>query len=476
MEAVMSVPFEEMSRVYNAQQEARWRVARTSAVERIEKLEKLRDALWAHRAQMQEALQADFRKHPGETDLTEFLPMIGEINHTIRHLSGWMRPRKVKTPKILLGTRSEVRYEAKGQVLVLSPWNYPVNLLIGPLVAAIAAGNVVILKPSSKVPETAAFLKHLFDELYPEDEVFLFAGGTDVSKALLELRFDHIFFTGSTEVGRKVMTAAAANLTPVTLELGGKSPVIVDASADIRKTAERVLWGKFVNGGQTCVAPDYMLIHESRRQEFIDHSCRIIEERFGRNQSTRKANPSFCRLVSRGHIEGLLDLLERSESSGAQVEFGGGADLETHFLEPTIVTGVDIDSPLMKEEIFGPILPVITFSRLSEAVEMVQAGEKPLALYVFSEDEGNTEYVLSNTTSGGSCVNTVMLHLANPDLPFGGVGASGMGSYHGFHGFETLSHKRAVLHQGRLDTLKMFYPPYTDKVRGLISKAARFLS
>lgn len=428
----------------------------------------------ARQPELQEAIHRDFRKNAGETDLTEIYPVISEINHAIRHLASWMRPQRVKTPLALWGTSSEIRYEPKGMVLILSPWNYPFNLLMSPLVAAIASGNCVMMKPSSKVPQTARFLKSLIDEVFPENEIALIEGSSAVADSLLELPFDHIFFTGSPRIGKTVMQAAANHLASVTLELGGKSPAVIDETADIKTATERLLWGKFLNAGQTCVAPDYLLIHESRLGAFLNEAKRALTKRYGPNEGSRQQSPDFCRLVSTGHLEGLKKILADSINAGAKIETGGAIDDSERYLAPTILTGVTPESPIMKEEIFGPILPVITFRSVPEAISLIQSKEKPLALYVFSSDARQIESLIRNTTSGGTCVNTLIIHLGNPHLPFGGVGMSGMGNYHGFYGFKTFSHERAVLRQGWPDILKFFYPPYTPTVRKLIDLLTRY--
>ncbi|MFI5350481.1 MAG: aldehyde dehydrogenase family protein [Elusimicrobiota bacterium] len=465
-----------MKNIFEAQRLNRWNVARTSAEERIAKLRRLRDALVAQRERLHKALHDDFRKNPGEADLTEVFPVVSEINHIIKHLAHWMRPSSVPTPLALFGTSSELRLEPKGLVLILSPWNYPINLLINPLAAAMAAGNCCVLKPSSKVPHTSAFVKRLMGELFPENEVAVFEGSAAVSDSLLELPFDHIFFTGSPRIGKTVMAAAAKNLATVTLELGGKSPVVVDETADIRKAAERTMWGKFLNAGQTCVAPDYLLIHESRAAEFIAESKRVLAERFGPTEDARRASPDLCRLVSVGHAQGLEKVLAEAVRRGAKVEVGGACDAAERYMSPTLLSGVAEDSPIMQDEIFGPILPILTFRSLDEAVRLIRSKDKPLALYVFSRDERVVERVLRDTTAGGTCVNSAIIHLANSDLPFGGVGNSGMGNYHGYFGFRALSHERAVLRQGPLDVLKFFYPPYTERTRKLIRLALDYLT
>ncbi len=465
----------ELQRVFDLQRANHWKLAKSTAEDRIARLIRLRDGIWARRKEIHQAILEDFGKNPSETDMTEIFPTLAEIKHTIKHLRRWMKPTNVGTPWALFGTHSEVRYEAKGVVLILSPWNYPINLLINPLVAAMAAGNSVIVKPSSKVPSTARFLKSFFAEIFEENEVALFDGSSAVADALLELPFDHIFFTGSPRIGKVVMTAAAKHLASVTLELGGKSPVIADQTADPRKLAERVLWGKFINAGQTCVAPDYLLLHESLLQSFLAEARKVIDHRFGETEEARKAIPDFCRAVSDDHLKGLRRVLQEAIAAGAQVEIGGVADPAQRYLSPTVLSGVLEDSPIMREEIFGPILPILTFSSLDDAIRIIQSKEKPLALYIFSSDKATVEHILSNTTAGGTCVNSVVIHLANPDLPFGGVGNSGMGNYHGLYGFRSLSHERAVLRQGRFDSLKNFYPPYIESVNKMIRFAMKGL-
>ncbi|HLD44190.1 MAG TPA: aldehyde dehydrogenase family protein [bacterium] len=461
--------------IYNKQKQNSLKIAKTSADARIHKLKKIRTAILEKRTDIQRAIHADFQKHPLETDLTEIYPVLSEISHAIRHLKAWMKPKAVGTPLLLYGTKSEIRYEPKGVVLILSPWNYPFQLCLIPLMTALAAGNTVIIKPSSKVPRTATFLQKFVSELFEEDEVAVLTGDADVADALLELPFDHIFFTGSIPVGKKVMAAAAKHLTPVTLELGGKSPVIIHESADIQKTAERVMWGKFVNAGQTCVAADYAFVHKSVHDDFVSACQKIITTRYGKNANEQKLSPDYCRLVSRASLGHLKKLLDESLAKGAKLVMGGHADVNDRYLCPTMITNVTLDSPLMQEEIFGPILPLITFDKLDEVYDIIRSRPRPLALYVFAKDNHFIETILNNTSSGGACINTLMVHLANNELPFGGIGYSGMGNYHGHFGFRTFSHERAVLRQGCLDTLKHFYPPYTERVKQKIDWALKFV-
>ncbi len=461
--------------LFDAQTAHRWTKARTTARERAERLRRLRATILDRKDELCEAIHADLRKHPTEVELTELQPVLGELNHTIKHLGGWMRPRRVPSPLTLFGTRGEVRYEPKGVVLIQGPWNYPFNLMINPLVAAIAAGNCAILKPSEKTPNTSRFIASLVESVFEPREVTVVEGDADVARALLDLPFDHIFFTGSPRVGQYVMEAAARHLTPVTLELGGKSPVIVDEAADVEQAARRIVWGKLINAGQTCVAPDYALVAESRKAEFVASAKRAIAASYGETEASRKQSADLCRLVDRASYERLTGLLRDAVERGATVEIGGEGDADERYLAPTILTDVDPASDLMREEIFGPILPVLTYRSLDDAIRAINGRAKPLALYVFSNRTATIDRVIAETTAGGTAINNVVLHLANPDLPFGGVGASGMGNYHGEFGFRTFSHERAVLTQGRLSFFQYLYPPYTDRVRGLVARITSWL-
>ena len=455
---------------YEKQQTNKTNVARTGAKERIGKLKRLRQAIMEQRQDIAAAIAADFGKHPVETDITEILPVLCELRHTIRHLARWMKPKRVGTPLVLFGTRSFIRYEPRGVVLIIAPWNYPLTLMLNPLIAAIAAGNCAIVKTSEKVPHTSAFLVQFINSLFPEEEIAVFAGDKIDNAHLFELQYDHIFFTGSTRVGKLVMSEAARHLTPVTLEMSGKSPAIVDETADIEKAAQRILFGKFLNAGQTCVAPDYVLLHRTRLDAFISHAEKILSRRYP------AGSDGFARLINGPHRERLRKMLDRSLEQGATVAIGGPVDTRRNFMPPTIVTGVTPDSPLMTEEIFGPILPVVTFDTQEDAVEIIRGREIPLALYLFSSDRKNSLHLLNTVRSGGACLNTTVIHLVNGNLPFGGIGTSGIGSYHGFHGFETLSHKRAVLEQGPIDILRLFYPPYSSGMKRRIDALIHHLS
>lgn len=458
--------------LFARQQAARWRIAATTATQRKAKLRALLAALLAHRAEAHAALAADFRKSPEEVDLTELYPVISEIKDALRHLSRWMRPRKVPTPIGLFGSAGTIRHEPRGVVLIISPWNYPIYLTLGPLVSALAAGNCFILKPSEFTPHTTAFLRKLLAGLFPEDEVALVEGDAGAAQALLALPFDHIFFTGSPAVGKVVMKAAAEHLTSVTLELGGKSPVLVDADADLRTAARRIAWGKVLNGGQTCVAPDYVLVHERVHDALVGELQAALQAFHGADAATRKASPDLARIINDRHFDRLKGLLD---SSQATVAFGGEHDAATRYIAPTLLTEVDPAAPIMQEEIFGPLLPILRMPDLDAAVAFVNARPKPLALYVFSGDRRTAEVLIARTTAGGSCINDTILHFAHTGLPTGGVNTSGFGKAHGQHGFQAFSNARGVLRQRtRFSAIQLMYPPYTSFVRRMINLTLRF--
>jgi aldehyde dehydrogenase (NAD+) len=454
-------------------QARRWELAQTSAKERVERLERLRSHLINRRESLAEALYADFRKPRAETESTEVLPALMELAHTLKHLKAWMKPRKVPTPLLLAGTSSEVRYEPKGVVLIIAPWNYPFGLAINPLIAAVAAGNCVMLKPSEKTPRTSEFLASLVRDTFEPSEVTVVQGGPEVGDALLRLPFDHFFFTGGPRVGRKVMEAAAKHLAGVTLELGGKSPAVVDATADVKAAAERIIWGKFLNAGQTCIAPDYVYVHASKEEAFLSEVKEAVERFYGKTDEARRASPDLCRLVDDAAFARVRGLLDRTVTAGARVVTGGAVDEASRYIAPTVLADVAEEAPVMEEEIFGPVLPVLRYESPDTVVRTIRQGGKPLALYVFSQDEAAVELLLRQTSAGGTVVNNVVIHFANPNLPFGGVGQSGMGAYHGEEGFRELSHGRAVMRQGRASLAHFFFPPYTGKAQQLARIASR---
>jgi len=430
-----------------------WRRSQLEALERM--LGERGDALV-------EALRADLGKPVLEAWATDVGAVRQEAALARKRLARWTRPEKVPTPLNLRPARSRIVREPLGVVLIIAPWNYPVQLLLAPLVGAIAAGNAAVLKPSEVTPHTSAALGQAVADYLDPEAVAVVEGGVPETQALLAERFDHIFYTGNGRVGRIVMQAAAKHLTPVTLELGGKSPCIVDADVDVDVAARRIAWGKFLNAGQTCVAPDYLLVHEDREAELVAALERTVREFYGDDP---RASADYARIVSPRHHERLAKLLD-----GLDVAFGGQVDPESRYIAPTVVRNVAGDSPLMQEEIFGPILPVLRVPDVESAVEIVRRGDKPLALYVFTRDAEVEQAVVRGTSSGGVCVNGTLWHLANPAMPFGGVGESGMGAYHGRHTFETFSHRKPVLTKGWRFDPRVLYPPYSRLKTALVKR------
>ena len=428
---------------------------------RVGTLRRLRSLVVAHERQLLDAVAADFGKPRFEAWAAEIGFVLTDIDHTLAQLDSWMRPRKVSTPLAFRPGRSSVVPEPLGVTCVIAPWNYPVQLLLLPMVAAIAAGNAVVGKPSELAPATAEALAALVAEL-DDPAVALVLGGVPETTELLTHRFDHILYTGNGRVARIVMRAAAEHLTPVTLELGGKSPAIVSSRADIDVAARRIAWGKFLNAGQTCIAPDYVLVERAVHDRFVEALRSQIESFYGNDVA---ATADFARIVNDSHFERLQRLL----GSGT-VAIGGSSDAARRYIAPTVLTGVTRDDPVMHEEIFGPILPVIAVDSIDAAVDFVNGDDKPLALYTFSDAEAENDRVIAATSSGGVCVNGTIMHISNPHLPFGGVGESGMGSYHGRYGFDTFSHHRAVFRRSTRVDPALLYPPYTRRKEALVRR------
>jgi aldehyde dehydrogenase (NAD+) len=436
-------------------------MARTTCRQRIERLERLHAAILRHTDSLREALWKDFRKGVAETDISEISVVTSEIRHTRRHLYTWMWPRPVGTPLALLGSRSEVRREPKGVSLIIAPWNYPVQLALVPLVSAIAAGNCAILKPSEFTPHSAAVLRSIVESCFPAEEVAVVEGGVETAQALLQHPFDHIFFTGSPAVGRIIMAAAAKHLSSVTLELGGKSPVVIDETADLDTAAAKVAWIKAMNGGQICIAPDYVLVHEKVHDAFVQKVGEKWEQFYGKTPESRLTTPDFCRIINDRNFDRLGGLVEDAVQKGASVRFGGRQERSERYLEMTVLTEVDDDMAIMQEEIFGPILPIQKVSSLAAAVGRIRSRPKPLAMYIFSHRRENIEYLLNETSSGNVSVNDCAAHYYNTNLPFGGTGNSGIGKAHGEFGFLEFTNQRGILHQNRIfPTTDLFMPPY----------------
>ena len=469
--ATLETPTKEIQRLFQLQKENQFKVANTTANERIQKLDKLYKATMKYRPQLKEALFNDYKKHPSEVDLTETYPVTSEIKHAKSHLRRWMSNQKVTTPIALMGSSSYIKYEPKGVVLIISPWNFPFNLTFGPLASAIAAGNTVIIKASEHTPHTAALMKKMITEIFDENEVVVLEGGVPTSQALLELPFNHIFFTGAPSIGKIVMRAAAKHLTSVTLELGGKSPTIIDKTANIETAARRTAWGKFMNNGQVCIAPDYIFVHESKKQAFIDAVKKNVETFYSQNIDQAS---SYCRIVNNHHYNRVKGYIDDAVSKGAKIEMGGNGDGEQDFIPPTLMTNVAKDSTLMTEEIFGPVLPVYGYTDLNEVINEINVKEKPLALYIYSSSKKNQNYIMNNTRAGNTCINHNGVHFFNTHLPFGGSNNSGIGKAHGKHGFEAFSNARGILKQHIPNALELLMPPYNNFKQTLIDLTIKF--
>lgn len=429
---------------------------------RKRQLERMNAMLEERETEFLDALAADLGKPRLEAWATDLGIVITEIEHALRHLTSWVKPERVWTPLVQRPGRAAIHREPFGVVLVIAPWNYPVHLLLLPMVGALAAGNTVVGKPSEVTAHTSAVLARVVPEYLDPDCVAIVEGGVAETQTILAERFDHVFYTGNGRVGRIVMEAAAKHLTPVTLELGGKSPVIVDDAANIEVAARRITFGKFLNAGQTCIAPDYALVARHRADELVDQIGRAIHDFYGPDPA---ASPDYARIVNDAHFQRLEQLL----ADGTKA-VGGETRASERYIAPTVLRDAAPDSAVMTEEIFGPILPVLPVADADEAIEFVNERDRPLALYVFSESDAVQERVLERTSSGGACVNGTMMHVTVPELPFGGVGPSGMGAYHGKAGFDVFSHRKSVLVKStRLDP-KIGYPPYTRVKERLIRR------
>ncbi len=441
---------------------------------RIRRLDDLLGAIIKDKDALVRAMVEDFgSRSVHEILMSELFTTVSGIRYLKENLAEWMKPEKRKVPWVLQRGRARVLFQPKGVVGIISPWNYPFYLAILPLATALAAGNRAMLKPSELTPRTADLMARLLSGVFPQDLAATVTGGPEVGAAFSALPFDHLFFTGSTTVGRKVMEAAARNLTPVTLELGGKSPALVTPGFPLDKAAERICAGKFFNAGQTCVAPDYVMVHAGREEAFADLAAAVLEKAF----PTLALNPDYTAIVNDGHFRRLAALAEDAAGKGARVirvnPAGEELPPEARKMAPTLVLNPDDSMGVMQEEIFGPILPVLGYRDLDEALDRINARERPLSLYVFDEDEKRVEDILARTSSGGVCVNEIMLQVAADDLPFGGVGKSGMGAYHAREGFLAFSHARGVFHQDRLNPRFLFVPPYTRALERLLNLLIR---
>jgi aldehyde dehydrogenase (NAD+) len=442
------------------QKENQFKIGNSTPGQRITKLNALKEAIEVtFREAIKTALHQDLGKPVVETEMSEIYQVIGDIKYAKTNLHKWMGTKRVPTPLAMLGTASYIKHEPKGVCLIISPWNFPFNLTFGPLVSAIAAGNTVIIKPSEMTPNSSVLMKKIIASVFNEDEVAVVEGEVETSTALLELPFNHIFFTGSPVVGKIVMTAAAKHLASVTLELGGKSPTLIDETANLKTAAKKIMWGKFMNCGQICVSPDYVLIKDTVKDQFVAECKSWLKCYYGDDPQVSK---SYGRIVSDKHFEHLSKHLENAKDQNAIIETGGNTDAASKYIAPTIISDLQDDASLLKEEIFGPILPIVTYTTLDKALAYVNEKERPLALYIYSKNKEHIKKIIDNTRAGGTCVNNNIIHYANHNLPFGGINNSGIGKSHGYFGFRAFSNERAIAKQYAFGIAELLFPPYTD--------------
>lgn len=418
---------------------------------RIECLKNLKQAVAAHEQEILEAVYKDLHKDPIDGYSTEIAGFYAEVKYALKNISSWAQIESVETPVYMLPSKSYLQKEPYGVTLIISPWNYPFQLLMMPLIGAVAAGNTALLKPSELSAHTSTVLEKIINNAFPQEYLHVVQGGVEETQALIALPVDYIFFTGSVSVGKIVMAAAARNLTPLTLELGGKSPTIVHEDANLVTAAHRISWGKFLNAGQTCVAPDYVLVHQSKRDAFIEELIKVIQKYYGEDASRHKR---YCRIINDRHFRRLTGLLDSQK-----IIHGGGSNAEDRYIEPTILSPVDWDDPIMGDEIFGPILPVLTYSALDDIIHKINERPKPLALYLFSDDESVQKRITEEISFGGGAINNTIMHVVSHFLPFGGIGFSGMGKYHGKYSFDTFSHYKSILKSSSIvDPVKLAEP------------------
>ncbi len=464
----------QIKRIYLQQQQNKRNIILTDAETRIAKLKKIEGWILSHRTEISAAVDADFKKSPAEVESQEIFLVLSEIRHAVRHLKSWMKPKSTRRTLPLITVRTWIQYEPKGLVLIISPWNFPFLLAAGPLVSALAAGNCIIIKPSEFSPHTSRLVRTMVTELFLENEVAIICGTKEVAGELLKYPFNHIFFTGSNVVGKVIMSAAARNLSSVTLELGGKSPTIVDDTANLVDAAKKVAWGKFINAGQTCVAPDYVLVNETVQSTFLLLLKKELARFYGEGEQKRSTNPDFARIIDDQHYQRPKELIREAVGKGAKLETGGIPDNGQRYIPPTIIRNVKSDMQMMQEEIFGPVLPLLTFRTPDEAISIINQIPIPLAVYVFSKNKKNIREIFNNTSSGSGGINEVAIQFMHPYLPFGGLGESGFGNSHGFYGFKAFSHEKSFMKGNRWTPIKLLFPPYTGWKRRIINLLVRY--
>ena len=443
---------------------------------RLNHLSRIENWIKDHHKEIIDVHKQDLGKPDSEVELAEIWYVLSEIKLVRRNIRRWMtNQEKSVSTMALMTARSWIHYEPKGVVLIISPWNFPFNLTVGPLVSALAAGNRIMIKPSEMTPNVSALIEKLVTDLFKPSHVAVFQGDAEVAKSLLQLPFNHIFFTGSPEVGKFVMSAASKNLASVTLELGDKTPTIIDETANLDMAVNKIAWGKCINAGQSCIAPDYIFIHQSLKERFIQKLSVKLNEVFGMNSEEKQSSPDYGRIVNNYHWKRVNHLLETTIREGGTIVYGGGKDEEKNFIEPTVLDKIIPEMKIMKDEIFGPLLPILSFISLKECINFINSRPKPLALYIFSNSRKNIDFMIQNTSSGGMVINEVKSHFLNLNLPFGGVNASGLGRSHGEAGFQTFSNARAMLKNGRMSMIGLVFPPYTKWTKKIIRLISRYL-
>tara|TARA_B100000809_G_scaffold129744_2_gene127649 strand:- start:1115 stop:2524 length:1410 start_codon:yes stop_codon:yes gene_type:complete len=469
----MDIKTQKLESTFNSILENHPKIKNTTSKERIIKLRKLKKNIFLYRDEIKKALFKDFKKSSSDVDLTEIFPVISEIKHNIRHLNKWMKDEIVPTPLTLLGSKSYIKHEPKGIILIMTPWNFPINLTFVSIINAISAGNSIIIKPSEISEKTSIIIKKIVANTFDKNEIKVILGGTKTAQKLLKLKFNHILFIGSPSIGKIVMQEAAKNLASVTLELGGKSPTIIDEKCNINKAAKRIAWSKFLNNGQVCIAPDYLFVHNKIKEKFIKQLILSIKDLYSNDPIK---SDDYCRIVNKKHFNRLINLLEDAKQLGSNIIYGGNINEKENFIEPTLLDNISEKSKMYKEEIFGPLLPIFHFNKIEEVIEFINKNEKPLALYIFSKNNNNIKAIINNTSSGGVCINHSTLHYSNNNLPFGGINNSGTGRCHGIYGFHELSNKKSVLKQVLPSSPTDFlFPPYNNFKNKLIEFTIKWL-
>ena len=450
---------------FNNQLEFSSQLRNSDFKQRIVKIKKIKNWIYLNEAKIRSALSKDLSRPELETNITEILTTVDMANDIIKNLKKWMAPKSIPSSLSVITSKSSIEYYPKGTVLIISPWNFPFQLCIAPLLYSIAAGNTAIIKPSEMTPATSNLVYEMVNELFEEKEVCVIEGAVEESQQLLELPFNHIFFTGSTLIGKKVVQASSKYLSSFTLELGGKSPVIIDKGFDSKKVINRLITTKFMNMGQTCIAPDYLVVHDDDYDNFLNQLINTLNVTYGKNFNDQLNSKSLGRIVNDKHLNRLVDLLENYKS---KILYGGDYSKDDLFVAPTIIDASSNEKEPLEQEIFGPIIPIVRYSSEQELEKIISNINTPLALYIFSSNKKFISKIKNNTSSGGLCINDMAAHFLNFNLPFGGVMSSGSGRYHGFSGFKEFSNQRSILHQSRINLLSIIRPPYTDKINKLV--------